>query len=104
MTFPDDPNRPLGTDRPLETSRPYDNERSPQMAWSAIVVIAILVIGGFLFYNSSANRTTTASTDSGAWADNTGSSPDTQAVDKRPRSGGASYHCPSIQAALMCGG
>ena len=62
MTFPDDPNRPLGTDRPLETStRYYESDRSSGMAWGAIVVIAILVIGGILFYSSDTNRTNTAS-------------------------------------------
>ena len=60
MTFPDDPNRPLDTDRPLGTSR-LENQRSRGMAWGAIAVIALLVIGGFLFYSSDANRTDTAS-------------------------------------------
>ena len=61
MTFPDDPSRPLGTDRPLGTSRPFENERSRGMAWGALAVIALLVIGGFLFYSSDTNRTDTAS-------------------------------------------
>ena len=60
MTFPDDPNRPLDTDRPLGTSR-FESERSRGMAWGALAVIALLVIGGFLFYSSDTNRTDTAS-------------------------------------------
>ena len=52
MTYePNDPrNRPLGG--PGTFGADPRDERSPGMAWGGLAVIAALIIGGFLWYNS----------------------------------------------------
>ena len=62
MTYRVDPNRPLGG--PLH--RPADNERSKKMMWVTFGVLAILLVAGFMFYNSGGHGPETVSSNSPA--------------------------------------
>ena len=83
MTYQGDPNHPLGG----PPHRYAQNERSRKMVWGTFAVLAILVLAGFMFYNSGGHGPQTASNNSPAVRSagtyhNAGSSPDTQAVAK----------------------
>ena len=57
MTYRVDPNRPL--DGPLHRSA--GNERSTKMVWGTFGVLAILLVAGFMFYNSGGHGPQTVS-------------------------------------------
>jgi len=62
MTYQGDPNHPLGG----PPHRYAQNERSRKMVWGTFAVLAILVLAGFMFYNSGGHGPQTASNNSPA--------------------------------------
>ena len=62
MTYQGDPNHPLGG----PPHRYAQNERSRKMVWGTFAVLAILVLAGFMFYNSGGHGPQTASNNSSA--------------------------------------
>jgi hypothetical protein len=56
MTYENDPRRPMP-----RASGPNINNRYSGMAWRVLAVFALLVVAGFMFYNSGGHGPQTAS-------------------------------------------